>query len=66
MDYGLNIPTRGPLATTETITAMATRAEVLGYAHLAVPDHLIVLGGGPIGLVKSLSLTFTGGTGVVP
>ena len=42
MEYGLGIPTRGPLATRESIEAIATRAEALGFSWLAVSDHLIV------------------------
>ena len=42
MDVGLTIPTRGPLATTEGVAAFARRAGELGYAHLAVPDHVVV------------------------
>ena len=42
MEYGLAIPTRGPLATRESIRAIATRAEALGFSWLAVSDHLIV------------------------
>ena len=42
MEYGLGIPTRGPLANRASIETIATRAEVLGFSWLAVPDHLIV------------------------
>jgi probable F420-dependent oxidoreductase len=42
MDVGLTIPTRGPLATSEGIAAMARRAEALGFAHLSLSDHVIV------------------------
>ena len=42
MDVGLTIPTRGPLATPEGVEAFARRAAELGFAHLAVPDHLVV------------------------
>ncbi len=42
MDVGLTIPTRGPLATPQTIAAMARRAEELGLAHLSLSDHLVV------------------------
>jgi probable F420-dependent oxidoreductase len=42
MDVGLTIPTRGPLATPQGVEAFARRAEELGYAHLAVPDHVVV------------------------
>ena len=42
MDFGLSIPTRGSLATRDTITEIAQRAEALGFVHFAVPDHLVV------------------------
>jgi len=42
MDVGLTIPTRGPLATPSCVEAFCRRAEALGFAHLAVPDHVIV------------------------
>ena len=42
MDVGLTIPTRGPLATPESITRLVRRAEHLGFAHLALSDHLVV------------------------
>ena len=42
MEYGLGIPTRGPLANRASIEAIATRAEALGFSWLAVSDHLIV------------------------
>jgi probable F420-dependent oxidoreductase len=42
MDVGFTIPTRGPLATPQGVEAFARRAAELGYAHLAVPDHVIV------------------------
>ena len=42
MEYGLGIPTRGPLADPESIEAIARHAEALGFSWLAVSDHLIV------------------------
>jgi probable F420-dependent oxidoreductase len=42
MDIGVTMPTRGPLATREAIATIARRAQELGFAHLAVADHLIV------------------------
>ena len=42
MNVGLTIPVRGPLATPESVKALAGRAEALGFAHLAVTDHIIV------------------------
>ena len=42
MEFGLGIPTRGPLTDRAGIETIATRAEALGFSWLAVPDHLIV------------------------
>ena len=42
MDFGLTIPTRGPLATPESVTTLARRADDLGFANLAAPDHIVV------------------------
>lgn len=42
MEYGLGIPTRGPLANRASVGAIAARAEALGFSWLAVSDHLIV------------------------
>lgn len=42
MQFGLNIPPRGPLAEREAIMTIARRAEELGFACLAIPDHIVV------------------------
>jgi probable F420-dependent oxidoreductase len=42
MDFGMTVPTRGPLAAPEAIETLATRAEELEFSLLAVPDHIIV------------------------
>ena len=42
MDIGMTIPTRGPLAEPDVIEQLARRAEELGGAYLAVPDHIVV------------------------
>ncbi len=42
MRVGLTIPVRGPLASAESARTLAGRAEALGFAHLAVTDHLVV------------------------
>ncbi|MCP5151461.1 MAG: LLM class F420-dependent oxidoreductase [Ectothiorhodospiraceae bacterium] len=42
MEYGLGIPSRGPMASAEAIATIARRAEALGFTHLAVSDHIIV------------------------
>ena len=42
MDYGFSIPTRGAMATRESIVALARRGEELGFAYLAIPDHIVI------------------------
>jgi len=42
MEFGLGIPTGGPLVDPASIEAIATRAEALGFSWLAISDHLIV------------------------
>jgi probable F420-dependent oxidoreductase len=42
MDYGFSIPTRGPLATRESLLAIAKRGEELGFSYLAIPDHIVI------------------------
>ncbi len=42
MDFGFNLPVRGPQASAEALGAIAQRAEALGYATLAISDHVVV------------------------
>jgi probable F420-dependent oxidoreductase len=42
MDFGFSIPTRGPLATRESMLALARRGEELGFTYLALPDHIVI------------------------
>ncbi len=42
MDFGFNIPTRGPLANTASVLAIARKGEELGFRYFAVPDHIVV------------------------
>lgn len=42
MDYGFSIPTRGALATPESLLALAKRGEALGFSHVAIPDHIVI------------------------
>lgn len=42
MEFGLNIPPRGPLAGREAVLSIAAHAEKLGFAYLTVPDHIVV------------------------
>jgi probable F420-dependent oxidoreductase len=42
MDYGFNIPLRGPLANTVAMKTLAKRGEALGFSYLAFPDHIVI------------------------
>ena len=42
MNIGMTIPTRGPLAEPASIKQLAQHAQALGFAYLAVPDHIVV------------------------
>lgn len=42
MEFGFSIPTRGPLSETGNLLALAKRGEELGFAHVAIPDHIII------------------------
>ncbi len=42
MDFGMSVPTRGPMANAADIGAIAKQAEALGFRYLAIPDHLVV------------------------
>ncbi len=42
MEYGFNIPTRGPLAKPDDIVALAQRGEQLGFSYILVPDHIVI------------------------
>lgn len=42
MQYGCLMPTMGPLANVDSVTRIARRAEELGYAWIAIPDHVVV------------------------
>jgi probable F420-dependent oxidoreductase len=42
MNFGFSIPTRGPLATREGVLALAQRGEALGFAYVALPDHIVI------------------------
>jgi len=40
VNYGITLPTAGPLATPDALTTVATRAEALGYTSVWVTDHI--------------------------
>lgn len=42
MQYGFNIPTRGPLAKPDDIAAIARHGEALGFDYVLVPDHIVI------------------------
>lgn len=42
MNFGFDIPTRGPLASPEMITAIAQKGEALGFGTAYVNDHIVV------------------------
>jgi probable F420-dependent oxidoreductase len=44
MDFGLHVGTRGVGADPDNLAAIARRAEALGFAYLAVPDHIVIAG----------------------
>jgi probable F420-dependent oxidoreductase len=41
MLYGFDLPLRGPLATAEQMTRLATEAEAMGFGYATVSDHII-------------------------
>ena len=42
MKFGFGLPTRGPLATPETLATLARQGEELGFAIISVSDHVII------------------------
>lgn len=42
MEFGTNVPMRGPLAHAEGIRTLAQETEAMGFGHISVTDHLIV------------------------
>jgi probable F420-dependent oxidoreductase len=42
MQFGVNAPFRGPLATPDSIQKIAQHAEYLGFGYLIVSDHIVV------------------------
>ena len=42
MEFGFAVPTRGPVAAPEAIAALVTRGEELGFAFVAVSDHVVI------------------------
>src|SRR5262245_7580294 len=42
MKFGFGLPTRGPLATPESLATLARQGEELGFAIISVSDHVII------------------------
>jgi probable F420-dependent oxidoreductase len=42
VEFGISLPGRGPLAKSDTVLAMAARADTLGYASVFVTDHIVL------------------------
>lgn len=42
MDYGITLPGTGPLATSEALTAVASRAEAAGFTSVWATDHVAI------------------------
>ncbi|MGQ4806678.1 FMNH(2)-dependent dimethylsulfone monooxygenase [Candidatus Entotheonellaceae bacterium PAL068K] len=42
MEFGFGVPTRGPMATPESLAALAQQGEALGFAIISVSDHIII------------------------
>jgi probable F420-dependent oxidoreductase len=42
MEFGFGIPTRGPMATPDSIVMLGQRGEAMGFAIISVSDHVVV------------------------
>ena len=42
MEFGFGLPTRGPLATPESLAALAGKADELGFGFISVSDHVVI------------------------
>ena len=42
MEYGFGIPTRGPLATPDSLATLARRGEEMGFGIISVSDHIVI------------------------
>ena len=42
MEFGFGIPTRGPMATPESVATLAKKGEELGFGIISVSDHVII------------------------
>jgi len=42
MEFGFGLPTRGPMATPQSLATLAHQGEELGFAIISVSDHIII------------------------
>jgi hypothetical protein len=42
MEFGFGVPTRGPIATPESMATLAKQGENLGFGIISVSDHVII------------------------
>ncbi len=42
MKYGFTVPSRGPLATPDSLVTIARRGEELGYDSISIGDHIVI------------------------
>ena len=42
MEFGFDLPVRGPMANPDDLSAIAQRGEALGFACVVVPDHIVI------------------------
>ena len=42
MKYGFSVPTRGPLATPDSLVTLAKHGEEMGFDFVGVSDHIII------------------------
>jgi hypothetical protein len=42
MEFGFGVPTRGPMATPESMATLAKQGENLGFGIISVSDHVII------------------------
>src|SRR6266536_2098491 len=42
MEFGFGLPTRGPMATPQSLATLARKGEELGFAIISVSDHIII------------------------
>ena len=42
MEFGFGLPTRGPMATPQSLATLARTGEELGFATISVSDHIII------------------------